>query len=170
MSSKQTTSASRTNARQVSKGEDETSAIPSAASPAVLTATAPRTSTDKRRISIDAAALPHSSTQEPAAPKPVASRTDDKKPDIKTENDVGNEEKISVNGHNNNYIDNNNEEDGTILTSPGSEYWLARNPVADQVFITDVTVNLKTVTIRECKTEKGFFKERDDKINPSDVI
>ena len=49
------------------------------------------------------------------------------------------------------------------LSSPGTDYWLARNPVADQVFITDVTVNLKTVTIRECKTEKGFFRERDPK-------
>ncbi|XP_015522564.1 polycomb group protein Pc isoform X2 [Neodiprion pinetum] len=49
------------------------------------------------------------------------------------------------------------------LTSPGTDYWHARNPVADQVFITDVTVNLKTVTIRECKTEKGFFRERDPK-------
>lgn len=70
-----------------------------------------------------------------------------------------------MNGHNN----NNNIVD-EVLTSPGSEYWLARNPVADQVFITDVTVNLKTVTIRECKTEKGFFKEREDKSNPSDVV
>lgn len=48
---------------------------------------------------------------------------------------------------------------------PGSDYWFARNPVADQVFITDVTVNLKTVTIRECKTEKGFFKDRPDTPN-----
>lgn len=46
----------------------------------------------------------------------------------------------------------------TILANPGPDYWLARNPVVDNVFITDVTVNLNTVTIRECKTEKGFFK------------
>lgn len=31
---------------------------------------------------------------------------------------------------------------------------------AEQVFITDVTVNLETVTIRECKTEQGFFRDR----------
>lgn len=55
-------------------------------------------------------------------------------------------------------------------TSPGSDYWLARNPVADQVFITDVTVNLKTVTIRECKTEKGFFKDRPDGHPHSDIL
>lgn len=164
LSSKQQTQASRTNVRQGSKSEEETSAIPSAASPAVLTATAPRTTTDKRRISIDAA-LPHSSTQEPAPPKPVASRTDEKKQDEKVENSVHNDEKLVTNGHNNNFAD-----EGSVLTSPGSEYWLARNPVADQVFITDVTVNLKTVTIRECKTEKGFFKEREDQSNPSDVV
>lgn len=50
----------------------------------------------------------------------------------------------------------------TILANPGPEYWLARNPVVDNVFITDVTVNLNTVTIRECKTEKGFFKSSVD--------
>jgi hypothetical protein len=55
-----------------------------------------------------------------------------------------------------------------LLTSPSSDYWHARNPVADQVFITDVTVNLKTVTIRECKTEKGFFRNRDVS-NQSDI-
>ncbi|XP_063222035.1 polycomb group protein Pc [Bacillus rossius redtenbacheri] len=48
-----------------------------------------------------------------------------------------------------------------VLKNPGAEYWRRRNPVVDQVFITDVTVNLTTVTIRECKTEKGFFRERD---------
>lgn len=48
----------------------------------------------------------------------------------------------------------------TVLTNPGHEYWRMKNPVADKVFITDVTVDLNTVTIRECATEKGFFKER----------
>lgn len=42
-------------------------------------------------------------------------------------------------------------------------YWIARSPVADQIFITDVTVNLETVTIRECRTEKGFFRAREQK-------
>lgn len=46
-------------------------------------------------------------------------------------------------------------------------YWMARSPVADQIFITDVTVNLQTVTIRECRTEKGFFRPRDPR--PLDV-
>jgi hypothetical protein len=88
-----------------------------------------------------------------------------------------------VNGHHSNaYSNNNNINTGNLdevdkpsptlipqlLTSPSSEYWHTRNPVADQVFITDVTVNLKTVTIRECKTEKGFFRNRDVP-NPSDI-
>lgn len=166
---------SRTNGRQPSKSEEETSAIPSASSPAVLTATAARTSTDKRPSPIDPA-LPHTSTKEPASPKPVAARTDEKLVDTKkgTEKADGGPEPdnlhhVTVNGHNNNNV---SADLAPALTSPGSEYWLARNPVADQVFITDVTVNLKTVTIRECKTEKGFFKERDDENHPepSDVV
>ncbi|KAI5638556.1 hypothetical protein NE865_08873 [Phthorimaea operculella] len=49
----------------------------------------------------------------------------------------------------------------------GASFWLARSPVADQIFITDVTVNLQTVTIRECRTEKGFFRSREPR--PLDV-
>nr|XP_023016262.1 polycomb group protein Pc [Leptinotarsa decemlineata] len=153
--------------RQGSKSEEETSAIPSAASPA--TAAAPRTSTDKRLILSDAT-LPHSSNKEPASPKGVASRTDEKrpekKPEVNTENEGCEEKPAPVNGHNKSNV----EESAPLLTSPGYAYWLARNPVADQVFITDVTVNHETVTIRECKTEKGFFKDRDDNNHPSDTV
>lgn len=49
----------------------------------------------------------------------------------------------------------------------GASFWISRSPVADQIFITDVTVNLQTVTIRECRTEKGFFRSRDSR--PLDV-
>lgn len=56
---------------------------------------------------------------------------------------------------------NNNNRVMRVLTPHPADYWRLRSPVADQVFITDVTVNLQTVTIRECKTEKGFFKERE---------
>lgn len=42
-----------------------------------------------------------------------------------------------------------------------AEYWLNRQPMADQIVITDVTVCDMTVTIRECKTKQGFFKERE---------
>jgi chromobox protein 8 len=51
-----------------------------------------------------------------------------------------------------------------LLSSPKSAHpklWLPKTQSStDQVFITDVTVNLETVTIRECKTERGFFKSR----------
>lgn len=53
-----------------------------------------------------------------------------------------------------------------LLTSPKSAHpklWLPKaQSTSDQVFITDVTVNLETVTIRECKTERGFFKSRQE--------
>lgn len=38
--------------------------------------------------------------------------------------------------------------------------WLPRHVIADQVIITDVTVNKETVTIRESKNEHGFFQPR----------
>lgn len=59
-------------------------AIPSASSPTVLTATTPKSTTDNRRVSVDAT-LPHSSTREPASPKPVAARTDEKRPEKKAD-------------------------------------------------------------------------------------
>ncbi|KAL3269482.1 hypothetical protein HHI36_008550 [Cryptolaemus montrouzieri] len=157
-----------TNQRQ-SKPEEESTAssIPPISSPTVLPATAPRSNTDKRPSPVDPT-LPHSAQKEPASPKPVASRTDEKRSDGKSNEGTDKNETIkqhSVNGHNNNNV---SVPDTQLLTIPGSDYWLSRNPVADQVFITDVTVNLKTVTIRECKTEKGFFKERDD--HSSDIV
>lgn len=58
----------------------------------------------------------------------------------------------------------------TVPVSPRAAHprlWLPKMRTSDQVFITDVTVNLETVTIRECKTERGFFRERDMK---NDII
>ncbi|KAL1452092.1 hypothetical protein WDU94_006405 [Cyamophila willieti] len=46
----------------------------------------------------------------------------------------------------------------TLLKDPGVDYWRQRSPLADKIVITDVTVNLQTVTFRECKQESGFFK------------
>ncbi|KAH8302059.1 hypothetical protein KR044_002309, partial [Drosophila immigrans] len=49
-------------------------------------------------------------------------------------------------------------------------FWLpAKCNISNRVVITDVTVNLETVTIRECKTERGFFRERDMKGDSSPV-
>jgi len=49
------------------------------------------------------------------------------------------------------------------VITPSSEFWHKQNPLVDQIFITDVTANLVTVTVRECKTRNGFFKEREDR-------
>ena len=67
-------------------------------------------------------------------------------------------------------VNNNNIQSHNITLSPKAApptLWLPSAQKTDQVFITDVTVNLETVTIRECKTERGFFKERDMK---SDIV
>lgn len=63
-------------------------------------------------------------------------------------------------------VDNNNTISRPLIYSPKAappRLWLPKSRVAEQIFITDVTVNLETVTIRECKTERGFFRERDCK-------
>lgn len=44
--------------------------------------------------------------------------------------------------------------------TPPSDYWHKQSPLVDQIFITDVTANLVTVTVRECKTRDGFFRDR----------
>ena len=50
----------------------------------------------------------------------------------------------------NSEAENDNNEDCTC--------W--RRPLLDQIFITDVTSNLVTVTVRECYTDEGFFRKR----------
>ncbi|KAF6204143.1 hypothetical protein GE061_002483 [Apolygus lucorum] len=111
-------------------------------------------------------------TPAPASPRPAPASAAqgppvpvDKKPPVavtpvKTE--VKPEKKKVTNGHTSSLVTH-------ILTNPGPDYWRTKNPLADDIVITDVTVNLCTVTIRECKTEKGFFKERRNESNPSDI-
>nr|XP_018909501.1 PREDICTED: polycomb group protein Pc-like isoform X1 [Bemisia tabaci] len=100
------------------------------------------------------------------AATPVAARAEEPP---KTEDDPAvsnnNNNNILVNGHHNKEEKVEPVRVTHILTNPGPDYWRSKNPVADEVFITDVTVNLSTVTIRECKTQKGFFRQRDDKFN-----
>ena len=43
---------------------------------------------------------------------------------------------------------------------PPPEFWKQQNKLVNQIMITDVTTNDQTITIRECKTPRGFFKER----------
>jgi len=40
------------------------------------------------------------------------------------------------------------------------EFWKKQNKLVDHILITDVTANDMTITVRECKTHQGFFKER----------
>uniref|UniRef100_T1JG96 Chromo domain-containing protein n=1 Tax=Strigamia maritima TaxID=126957 RepID=T1JG96_STRMM len=49
--------------------------------------------------------------------------------------------------------------------APPSEYWHKQSPMVDQIFITDVTANLVTVTVRECKTRLGFFRDRGNEVD-----
>lgn len=50
----------------------------------------------------------------------------------------------------------------TKTAAPGLTYW--HKPLIDQIFITDVTTNFVTVTVKECLTDKGFFKERQSNV------
>ncbi|KAI1297250.1 Chromobox -like protein 8 [Halotydeus destructor] len=50
--------------------------------------------------------------------------------------------------------------------SPPPELWRKQNKVVDQILITDVTTNNTTITVRECKTHQGFFKERKANMAP----
>lgn len=45
-------------------------------------------------------------------------------------------------------------------SSLSDDFWKKQNPAVDHVLITDVTTNLLTVTVRECDTSSGFFKDR----------
>ncbi len=74
---------------------------------------------------------------------------------------------ITSNNNNNN---NNNNANTTGMTdhqktisrsSPPPEFWKKQNKLVDQIMITDVTANQMTITVRECKTFQGFFRERE---------
>uniref|UniRef100_A0A0A9WSR0 Chromo domain-containing protein n=1 Tax=Lygus hesperus TaxID=30085 RepID=A0A0A9WSR0_LYGHE len=111
-------------------------------------------------------------TPAPTSPRPAPASAAqgppipvDKKPPVPVtpvNTEVKPEKKKVTNGHTSSLVTH-------ILTNPGPDYWRTKNPLADDIVITDVTVNLCTVTIRECKTEKGFFKERRNESNPSDI-
>lgn len=182
----------RVNGRRNSttKVEEEVTPPPASSPSAIIPITFSQPATEKRTNSTDTP-IPNKSESSDSVPETENKQSEEKRTEQnvtesnesvkkrrgssdvnKTNSVVNNGKHFLVNGHNNN--NNGAISDMTpVITSPGSEYWLARNPVVDQVFITDVTVNLKTVTIRECKTEKGFFKERsssDSHSKPSDIV
>ncbi|KAH9424176.1 Chromobox protein 8 [Dermatophagoides pteronyssinus] len=43
---------------------------------------------------------------------------------------------------------------------PPPEFWRRQNKIVDHIMVTDVTENDCTITVRECRTPQGFFKER----------
>lgn len=55
-------------------------------------------------------------------------------------------------------------------SSPPPELWRKQARVAEQILITDVTSNNMTITVRECRTHQGFFKERPVGANPGNRI
>lgn len=84
----------------------------------------------------------------------------------------------NINGQRNQNFDNNlansppkSKSQSLTPLSPQAlppRFWLpSKCNISDKVVITDVTVNFETVTIRECKTERGFFRERDMKSSDS---
>ena len=46
-----------------------------------------------------------------------------------------------------------------VLIAPHPQQWYDHCPRADEISITDVIFRNVAVTIRECKTKEGFFKE-----------
>lgn len=54
-------------------------------------------------------------------------------------------------------VNKNHTQYKAILANPGPEYWLTSNPIKYNIMTTDVMINSVTVTIKECKTPKGFF-------------
>lgn len=59
---------------------------------------------------------------------------------------------------NTNRLSNSKDHDTTVSVSESYTCW--RKPLIDQIFITDVTANFVTVTVKECCTDKGFFRRR----------
>lgn len=51
-----------------------------------------------------------------------------------------------------------NDHSAKLLPQESCKCW--RKPLIDQIFITDVTSNFVTVTVKECLTDKGFFRQR----------
>lgn len=92
---------------------------------------------------------------------------------IPAENEKPNVKNTNGKNNNNNTLTTDLNNSSVLIrpkfTNPGLDYWRKKNPVADKIFITDVTVDLNTVTIRECATEKGFFRERQNNIKNDSI-
>lgn len=152
----------------------ETPAPTTPASESVTPAVAPIQKTDSTTPCTETAApvsAPLKADAAPLSPATPASRPEqdipaDKVPplqaksDDEVQNNKSSRENINVANNNNNNTMKAVQVPNSPRTAP-PRLWLPTSRVTDQIFITDVTVNLETVTIRECKTERGFFRERD---------
>jgi hypothetical protein len=141
------------NIQQIIKQEEEQDSSSSTTETSISSATtAPPAEKEKEPEKLESISI---KTEEPKTPEkspPPSSTTS------------GDEQKTSSKENKfTNLMTNSNMK---LLTSPKSAHpklWLPKSQsTSDQVFITDVTVNLETVTIRECKTERGFFKSRQE--------
>lgn len=132
------------------KEEEQDSSSTTTESSVSSISTAPINNTEKKDIpeAIEKISI---KIEEPKTPEKSPTQTEDNKTCSTKENKFTN------------LMTNSNMK---LLTSPKSAHpklWLPKTQsTSDQVFITDVTVNLETVTIRECKTERGFFKSRQE--------
>ncbi len=91
-------------------------------------------------------------------------------PALMTANINNNNDNIAniITSNNNNNSNNNTNTTGMTAhqktisrSSPPPEFWKKQNKLVDQIMITDVTANQMTITVRECKTFQGFFRERE---------
>ncbi len=49
----------------------------------------------------------------------------------------------------------------TELINPVYKYWRLREPLVNEITVTDVMVGLSSVSIRECSTKNGFFHQQE---------
>ncbi|GIX74102.1 chromobox 8 [Caerostris extrusa] len=85
---------------------------------------------------------------------------DSRKPDVSPNGPSAPHHPTLLQPKNNNYSSNRSLFPSCV---PPPEVWLKKNPVMDQVLITDVTINDGlTVTVLECQTHRGFFRKREE--------
>lgn len=75
-------------------------------------------------------------------------------------NGVGGAEESVEMGGSNSELKGSEESVEPEVDSLSEEFWMKQTPAVDHVLITDVTTHRLTVTVRECDTSSGFFKDR----------
>lgn len=120
---------------------------------------ASRSSSPTRPAPVLSPALPGESAHPPSSSGSLNSSK--RSEQNNTGGSLSDQENVNLNGHGPNGRKLTSAPSSTDhLLTPSLDYWHRKNPLVDQIFITDVTVNMMTVTIRECKTVSGFFRHR----------